>query len=116
MKILSAIVLFYFSLLLVQPMVTLIHNGLTKEKEVCTMSCCQHHKTEKKETKKSPFGCCNDTSNPLIQFSCCVGFIAEQQNTWSVGIPHENKMVFTNTGILIPNYSSDCWRPPKMAA
>jgi hypothetical protein len=101
-----------------QPMVTLIHNGLTKEKEVCTMACCQKHKQpEKKQAQKLPFGCCaNDMSNPFAQCCCCIGFIAEQQNTELTVLPNSKTLVFIDTKDLIPTYYSDCWRPPKMAA
>jgi len=96
-------------------MATLIHNGLAKEKEVCTMACC-HHTTEKKQTQKLPFGCCNnDMSNPFAQCCCCTGFIAEQQNARITALPDESILVFTNKGALLPNYYSDCWRPPELA-
>jgi len=118
MKILATILLFYFSSLIAQPMVTLVHNGFAKEKEVCTMSCCKHCKQpEKKQTKKSPFGCCNnDMSNPFAQCCCCIGFIPVQQNTRLGILPNENIQVFTQFRVLIHNYCSDCWHPPEMAA
>lgn len=118
MKILAAILALYFSSLIAQPMVTLIHNGLTKEKQDYSMTCCKHCKQpEKKQARKLPFGCCaNDMSNPFAQCSCCIGFIPVQQNSTLVILPNDNIQVVTYSGILIPNYSSDCWRPPEMAA
>jgi len=118
MKISATILLFYFSSLIAQPMVTLVHNGLTKEKQVCTMACCQKHKqTEKKQAQKLPFGCCNnDMSNPFAQCCCCIGFIPEQQNTTIKIFYGENTLLFADGGVLLPNYCSDCWRPPELAA
>jgi len=117
MKFLAAILMFYFSLLIAQPMVTLVHNGLTKEKQTCTMGCChKHEQSEKKQTPKLPFGCCNDMSNPFTLCCCCTGFIPEYQNTGNIILPGDNKLVFSNTEVLISNYCSDCWRPPKLVA
>jgi hypothetical protein len=134
MKILATILMFYFSSLIAQPMATLVHNGLTREKpacstdrEVCTMNtCCKHCKLpEKKQTReagsgqaqKLPFGCCaNDMSNPFAQCCCCTGFIPEKQNTKLILFPNSTVQVFTGTGVLVHNYSSDCWHPPEMAA
>ena len=115
MRLLASIFLFYFSSLTVQPMITMIGNGLANEKEVCTMGCCQHHKPENKQTKKLPFGCCNnDMSNPFAQCCCCTGFIAEKQNTSISVSPNYFKQSFSNTGVLVPNYYSNCWHPPEM--
>jgi hypothetical protein len=118
MKYLAAILLFYFSSLIAQPMVTLVHNGMTKEKLVCTMACCQKYKApEKKQAQKLPFGCCaNDMSNPFAQCCCCIGFIPAQQNMGLTILPNYTIISFIDSGSLLPNYSSDCWRPPKMAA
>jgi len=118
MKFLAAILLFYFSSLMAQPMVTLIHNGLTKEKQVCTMACCQKHKQpEKKQSKQLPFGCCaNDMSNPFAQCCCCIGFIPAQQNTGIAILPNSTILTFKDKGSLLPKYSSDCWRPPELVA
>ncbi len=121
MKILATILAFYFSALIAQPMVTMVGNGLSGNSETCTTkSCCKHCKQhpEKKEQKKSPFGCCsNDMSNPFAQCCCCTGFIPEKQNSGvHVVMPNSPILVITYQGALIPNYSSDCWRPPEMAA
>ncbi|HTB31234.1 MAG TPA: hypothetical protein VK808_04360 [Bacteroidia bacterium] len=111
------IFLFYFSSLMVQPVVTLISNGLGQNKEVCTMKCCQHKLPVKKQAQKSPFGCCaNDMSNPFAQCCCCIGFIPGQQNTSLVIMPNKSILTITYTGEMLPNYSSDCWRPPEMTA
>ena len=117
MKFLAAILLFDFSSLIAQPMVTLVNYGLTKEKTVCTIACCQkHEQPEKKQAQKLPFGCCsNNMTNPFAQCCCCIGFLPEQQATGITILPNENRVVFTNTGVLLPNYSSDCWRPPELA-
>ncbi|HTA26685.1 MAG TPA: hypothetical protein VK809_02775 [Bacteroidia bacterium] len=116
MKFLATILLFYFSSLIAQPVVTLVHNTLSKEKEVCIMQCCQKHQTQKKQAQKLPFGCCaNDMSNPFAQCCCCTGFIPEKQNCYLVIVTNSTIQVETYTGVLIPNYSSDCWRPPEMA-
>jgi hypothetical protein len=117
MKSLATIFFIYFSALMAQPMATLIHNGLTKEKVICTMKCCQHHKQpEKKQAQNLPFGCCNnDMSNPFAQCCCCCGFIPEKQNIGVTILPDEIILVFTKKGILIPNYNSDCWHPPELA-
>ena len=119
MKILAAILAVYFSSLIAQPVVTMAYNGMSGSKDVCTAkSCCKHCKQpEKKQQKKSPFGCCNnDMSNPFAQCCCCTGFIPEQQNTRLTVLPKENIQIVSFTGILIQNYSSDCWRPPERAA
>jgi len=118
MKFLATILLFYFSSLLAQPMVTLIHNGLTTEKQACIMACCQKYKhTEKKQTQKSPFGCCNNNmSNPFAQCCCCIGFIPQQQATAIKIFSGENMLLFKYSGALLLNYYSDCWRPPELAA
>lgn len=82
------------------------------------MACCQKHKApEKKQSQKLPFGCCaNDMSNPFAQCCCCIGFIPAQQNTGIHILPNYTIISFINSGSLLPNYSSDCWRPPEMAA
>jgi hypothetical protein len=118
MKTLAAILLFYFSSLIAQPLVTLVHNGGVKEKEVCTMPCCRHCKQpEKKQAQKLPFGCCaNDMSNPFAQCCCCIGFIPEQQNTGLIILPNSTIQVIIYHSVLIHNYCSDCWHPPEMAA
>jgi hypothetical protein len=98
-------------------MVTLIHNGLIKEKAVCTMNCCRHCKQPvKKQAQKLPFGCCsNDMSNPFAQCCCCGGFIPEQQDSGIAILANENILVFISNRELIPNYCSDCWHPPEFA-
>jgi len=120
MKILAAIFAVYFSSLIAQPMVTMVSNGLSSKTETCTAkTCCKHCKQPEKRQaqKKSPFGCCsNDMSNPFAQCCCCTGFIPEKQNTRLIVLPNEPIQTMTYTGFLIPNYSSDCWRPPEMAA
>jgi hypothetical protein len=118
MKFLAGILLFYFSSLIAQPMVTLVHNRLTKEKQVCVMACCQKHKVpEKKQTSKFPFGCCaNDMTNPFAQCCCCIGFIPVQQTIGITILPNSTILIYKDTKGLIPNYSSDCWRPPELAA
>jgi hypothetical protein len=118
MKLLASIFLFYLSTLMAQPMITLLHNSLMKEDKVCMMACCQKHKApENKQTPKSPFGCCNnDMSNPFAQCCCCTGFLSEKQNMGITALIKETNIVYTNTGILVPNYSSDCWRPPEWTA
>lgn len=82
------------------------------------MACCQHRKQpEKKQTSKLPFGCCNnDMPNPFVQYACCVGFIPQQQNTGVAILSSSITFVFINTGVLIPNYCSGCWRPPELTA
>lgn len=125
MKISATLLLFYFSLLMVQPMLTMIHNGFAKEKVVCTMKCCQQKQPEKKQAheassgqaQKLPFGCCsNDMSNPFAQCCCCGGFIPEQSTNHITVLPVNNVIIDTYTGVLIPHYCSDCWRPPETAA
>jgi hypothetical protein len=98
-----------------QPMVTLVHNEMIKEKIACTMACCQKHKqTENKQAKKLPFGCCsNDMSNPFAQCCCCIGFLPEKETSGITLLSNKNILIYRNTGILISNYYSDCWRPPK---
>lgn|SRR6185312_3812397 len=116
MRLLATIFLFYFSSLMAQPMVTLIHNGLTGEKQTCAMPCCQKHKqAEKKSSQKLPFGCCgNDMSNPFAQCCCCIGFIPQQHFTEIAALSNKTVLVYTNQNALIPNYSSGYWRPPEL--
>jgi len=120
MKILAAILAVYFSSLIAQPMVTLVQNNFSTEQGDCTAkTCCKHCKQmpERKQQKKSPFGCCNnDMSNPFAQCCCCTGFIPEKQKASLVVFPNSTIQVASYSGALVPNYSSDCWRPPEMAA
>lgn len=81
------------------------------------MACCQKSTTEKKHQKKLPFGCCNnDMSNPFAQYCCCTGFVAVQQYSVVSIESNESNQLFTDTGMLIPNYYSNCWHPPELAA
>jgi len=77
----------------------------------------KHTEPQKKQNQKSPFGCCNnDMSNPFAQCCCCTGFLTEEPNTELAVLIKKTTIISTNTGVLIPNYYSDCWRPPKLAA
>lgn len=80
------------------------------------MSCCQKRQSQKQQTPKSPFGCCNnDMSNPFAQYCCCPGFIPQQQYSGTVIISNETTLVYRDTGRLIPHYCSDFWQPPKIS-
>lgn len=79
------------------------------------MSCCQKRQSQKQQTPKSPFGCCNnDMSNPFAQYCCCPGFIPQQQYSGTVIISNETTLINTGSKALTPNYSSACWRPPEL--
>jgi hypothetical protein len=115
MKFLATIFLFYFSLLIAQPSITLLHSRGMKENKACTMTCCQKKQSQKQQAPKSPFGCCNsDMSNPFAQYCCCVGFIPQQQHNSVTLISNETMLVYPDNNALIPSYSSACWRPPEV--
>lgn len=117
MKLSATIFLCYFSLLIAQPIGTLLYNRYSggKEKQECTMSCCQKKQPQKQQAPKSPFGCCNsDMSNPFAQYCCCTGFIPQGQFAEVLILSNKIVLVSADKNALIPSYSSACWRPPEL--
>jgi hypothetical protein len=110
MKGIATLLLFYFSFLAAQPPVPLVQKHFSKE-DKCTMSCCQKHK---KANNKTPVNnCCRDLCNPFGQYSCCIGFVVEQETGSPIALEYKNRPIQITTSGIVQGNCSDCWRPPE---
>lgn len=112
MKVTAFILLVFFSLLTIEPLLSIAQNHEQKS-ESCASPCCNHAK-EKKPTKTPMKGMCGEMScNPFGEYSCCTGFIVSNKTLFTF-IPEkvwEKKTLFTQT--YSSNFVGDCWRPPE---
>jgi hypothetical protein len=110
MKLSARILLVFFSLLIVQPLVVWAVPNQTVES--CTMSCCSQHK-EKKAPKPLKNMCGEMSCNPFGEYSCCTGFIVSHKTIFAFTPEKlwENKVLLTQS--YTSNFACDCWRPPE---
>jgi hypothetical protein len=113
MKVTASILLVFFSLLTIQPLLTIAQGSRAQKTESCVLPCCNHPK-EKKSTKAPMKGSCGEMScNPFGEYACCTGFIVSNKTLFTF-IPEkvwEKKILFTQT--YVSNFVGDCWRPPE---
>ncbi|HTA82126.1 MAG TPA: hypothetical protein VK783_04300 [Bacteroidia bacterium] len=113
MKSVATILLFVFSLLTIQPILSIAEP--IQKMESCTKSCCMHH--EQKKAPKPMKGMCGDMScNPFGQYACCTGFIVSDNNQFAFA---SNKLqeysAFYNSSYAF-HYTCQCWQPPENTA
>jgi hypothetical protein len=110
MKSTAVILLFFFSLLTVQPLLSIA--SASHEKESCTMSCCAPHKEKKAPAPMK--GMCGDLScNPFGEYACCTGFIVSNKTHFSFTPQRTSKNIILYTQFYTSHFDSDCWRPPE---
>ena len=112
MRIISAMLFIYVSLLIVSPSICGMCAS-ADETEMCSSSCeytqCSGEQNENESSEKdSPCTpCC------LIQnCNCC--FIAPTAFEFQPLIVFSVKKIQSKNDIVVSNYSSDCWHPPEM--
>jgi len=112
MKLAASILLFFFSFLTVQPLLSVVESFHTEKKATCTMSCCNQHKEKKAPAPMK--GMCGDMScNPFGEYACCTGFIVSNNILFSFTPQRTSKNSILFTQSYISRFASDCWRPPE---
>jgi len=109
LKTITRILLIWFCLLTIQPLVASVS---VSKKENCEKSCCKS--PEKKDAKASN-NCCKDgVCNPLVSCSCCL-YVAFKSDEIRLQKLNETVAVISSKEIkFISNYSSSCFHPPQL--
>lgn len=109
MRIVSAILFIYVSILIVSPSVCGIFT-VVEETEMCTSSF-EHTQCSEKQTDNE----LSEKESPcyLIQnCNCC--FVTPAPFEFQPLIVYSSKKIQSKNDNVVSNYSSDCWNPPEV--
>ena len=114
MKLASTILLFWISILTVQPVIGSVCLAMQSE------SCCKKEKSCSEENsepckKNNANKCCMDgVCNPCLMCYCCYGATVEKYNLEFISSAQKNKLADTQNQNALSGYLSSPFQPPEI--
>ncbi len=112
MKTITRILLIWFCMLTVQPLVASVCVSKKENKENCEKACCKSSAKKEAQTTNS---CCKDgVCNPLVSCSCCLYVAFKSDEIKLQKLNETSNLIVVKEINFISNYASSCFHPPQL--
>lgn len=116
MKSISAILVFYFGVLVVQP--TVAEVCLAMQEETCCMESCEVSSCEEGDSQGCPDEaagkcCMSGVCNPCAMCYCCFGATVEKTNFYFQNSSGDSKLIFNQNISTLSGFLTSPFQPPE---